>query len=229
MRKIGILQTGIIGGDLAASFGEYPQMFMNMLGTDDFSYTVYSVTENVLPESADECDGWIITGSKHGVYEDHSWITPLENFIRRLVKSGKPTLGICFGHQIMAQALGGKVEKSDKGWGVGIHEYLNLETGETNRLLAFHQDQIVTPPPGTEVTLRSDFCKYAGLRYSNNCISLQPHPEHTIGFTRNLLKLRKGDAIPEPVADVALSSLETQNSHALVINRLKSFFLNSAI
>ncbi len=224
LKKIGILQTGIVGGDLGAQFGEYPQMFMTMLGDNDFTYVSYPVVDNIFPNSVEDCDAWIITGSKHGAYEDHPWIAPLEEFIRELVKTSKPTLGICFGHQIMAQAMGGVVEKSDKGWGVGIHEYLNHETGEKTKLLAFHQDQVVTPPPNTEVTHSSDFCTYAGLRYGTNCISLQPHPEHTSDFTKSLLEIRRGVAIPEPIADAALQSLSSDNSHALYADQLKEFF-----
>jgi GMP synthase-like glutamine amidotransferase len=227
LKKIGILQTGIVGGDLGAQFGEYPQMFMTLLGADDFTYVNYPVVENIFPDSIEDCDAWIITGSKHGAYEDHPWIAPLEDFIRELVKNNKPTLGICFGHQIMAQAMGGVVEKSDKGWGVGIHEYRNIETDETTKLLAFHQDQVITLPPETEVTHSSDFCAFAGLRYAPNCISLQPHPEHTTDFTKNLLEIRRGVAIPEPIADAALQSLSSENSHARYADQLKAFFKNS--
>ena len=224
LKKIGILQTGIVGGELGEQFGEYPQMFMDLLGTEDFTYVTYSVVENVFPTSVEDCDGWIITGSKHGAYEDHPWVKPLEDFIQKLVKSDRPTLGICFGHQIMAQAMGGIVEKSDKGWGVGIHPYRNNETGDISKLLAFHQDQVITQPPNTEITHSSDFCAIAGLRYSDTCISLQPHPEHKTDFTEALLDIRRGVAIPEAIADTAVASLSDVNSHAKYARDLKVFF-----
>lgn len=225
LKKIGILQTGIVGGALGDEFGEYPQMFMDLLGSDDFTYVTYPIVENVFPTSVDECDGWIITGSKHGVYENHPWIKPLEAFIQKLVKSNRPTLGICFGHQIMAQAMGGVVEKSDKGWGVGIHAYCNNDTGKISKLLAFHQDQVITQPSNTDVTHRSDFCEFAGLRYSDTCISLQPHPEHKADFTKTLLDIRRGVVIPEEIADQAIASLTQDHSHADYAKTIKYFFL----
>nr|WP_240969544.1 type 1 glutamine amidotransferase [Sneathiella limimaris] len=195
-----------------------------MLGADSFDYVTYAVVDGEFPESIEDCDGWIITGSKHGAYEDHDWIPPLEAFIRALAKSNRPTVGICFGHQIMAQALGGEVVKSDKGWGVGFHEYENLETGKRAKLLAFHQDQVIKLPNGATVTHRSDFCPFAGIRYSESCQSLQPHPEHGPGFTEALLKERRGKAIEESVADIALEGLQQDNSHAEYASSLKAFF-----
>ena len=224
MKRIGILQTGILGGELSQKFGEYPDMFVDMLGDEDFTYQTYAVVKGEFPKSPEECDGWIITGSKHGAYEDHPWIKPLEGFIRELVASKRPTIGICFGHQIMAQAMGGKVVKSDKGWGVGVHEYENLETGTRDKLLAFHQDQVIAPPPGAVVTHRSDFCEFAGLRYSDTCLTLQPHPEHIVEFTKDLLDERRGSTIPTDVADTAFASLASDNSHAVYAETLRDFF-----
>jgi len=82
-KKIGILQTGRVSGNLKLEFGEYPEMFMNLLGDDRFTYEVYAVVDGVFPNGPEDCDGWIITGSVHGVYEAHDWIKPLEEFIRR--------------------------------------------------------------------------------------------------------------------------------------------------
>ncbi|MEH6476342.1 MAG: type 1 glutamine amidotransferase [Sneathiella sp.] len=226
-KKIGVLQTGRITGNLNQEFGEYPEMFMDLLGRDVFSYEVYPVVDGVIPVSPNDCDGWIITGSVHGVYEEHSWIKPLEGFIRSLVEIGVPTMGICFGHQIMAQAMGGRVEKHPSGWGIGVHEYNDLETGDKARLLAFHQDQVMERPKGSTTTHTSDFCQHAGLRYSDTCFSLQPHPEHTLEFSRALLKARRGKVIPEGVADTALETLDNANTHVEYAERLRSFFLQN--
>ncbi|MFT6557106.1 type 1 glutamine amidotransferase [Sneathiella sp.] len=210
-KTVGILRTGYIGGSLGADHGEYPEMFITMLGENRFDYRTYSVVDGEFPDAPTDCDAWIITGSKHGVYEDHAWIPPLEDFIRQLAASQQPTVGICFGHQIMAQALGGKVEKSTRGWGIGPHEYVNVRSGETVKLLAFHQDQVVELPPGAEITHRSDFCPFAGLQYSETCYSLQPHPEHTPDFVADLISERRRTVLPDDLAEQALSRLLDPN------------------
>lgn len=224
MITIGVLQTGKVGGAMGEEFGEFPDMFKALLGEEDFTYQIYPVVDGTFPSAPSECDAWIVTGSKHGVYEEHAWIPPLENFIRELVKSKVPTMGICFGHQVMAQAMGGTVIKHPSGWGVGVHEYDHHDTDGKVRLLAFHQDQVIKKPESAEVTHSSDFCEFAGLRYHENCFSLQPHPEHTVEFTRALLVERRGAIIDTEVADIALDSLENDNSHPDYAIKLQNFF-----
>ncbi|MBL4906135.1 MAG: type 1 glutamine amidotransferase [Sneathiella sp.] len=225
LNRIGILQTGIVGAPLAEIHGEYPDMFQDMLGQDAFEYVTYPVVEGVFPEAPSECDGWIITGSKHGAYETHDWIPPLEDFIRKLVAARIPTVGICFGHQIMAQALGGTVKKSPKGWGVGLQEYKDLKSGRVIRIRAFHQDQVIKCPPSATVTHTSEFCEFAGLQYSPNCVSLQPHPEHSAAFTSDLIEVRRNVALPDTVADAAQSVNNNPDDHAeysIIIKRILS-------
>ena len=202
--KIGVLQTGYVPETLSEEFGEYPQMFSELLSGNGFVYETYPVVENQFPISTDECDGWIVTGSRHGAYEDHEWIPPLEDFIRAVYAKGVPIVGICFGHQIMAQALGGKVEKFGGLWGVGKQVYAHPD-GSSSTLLAMHQDQVVELPPDASVMATSDFCKYAGLSYKGKAMSLQPHPEFTPEFMDALIRARAGTAIPN---DQALPALE---------------------
>ena len=166
--KIGILEAGLLRDKMAGRFDPYPVMFERLLGLAerDLSFTAYSVVRGEMPPSIDVCDGWLITGSRHGVYDDLDWILPLEEFVRALAVAEIPLIGICFGHQLIAQALGGKVVKSDKGWGVGLHHYrleqgydwMGAIPGEVS-IHAFHQDQVVECPPGAQVICSSDFCR----------------------------------------------------------------------
>ena len=121
--KIGILQTGKSPEQLEPAFGDYGSMFERMLEGRGFEFTIYDILEMNFPASIDDQSGWIITGSRYGSYEDHPWIPPLETLIRDLHAAKAPMIGVCFGHQIIAQALGGKVEKYAGGWSVGRVEY----------------------------------------------------------------------------------------------------------
>ena len=155
--KIGVLEAGLLREKLAGRFDPYPVMFERLIGQSGraFDYDAVSVVRGEKPSSIDQCDGWLITGSRHGVYDNLDWMPPLKEFIRELAVAGKPLIGVCFGHQIIADALGGEVVKSDKGWGVGLHRYRidaprdwMAQVPEDVGIYAFHQDQIVTLPPG---------------------------------------------------------------------------------
>ncbi|MBO0335228.1 type 1 glutamine amidotransferase [Sneathiella sp. CAU 1612] len=208
---VGIIQTGRLGGSLGVKYGEYPDMFKALFADEPFDYVTYAAVDMQLPKHPLECDAWIITGSKHGVYEDFDWIKPLEVFVRKLVASGQPTIGICFGHQLMAQAMGGIVEKFSGGWSIGRTVYTDLLNNRKARLLSFHQDQVTRQPESAEVIMTSDFCPYAGLKYSSNCLSLQPHPEHTLPFVVDLINQRRGIQLDAELADDGLASLAESN------------------
>ncbi len=144
--QIGILQTGHAPDALIAQTGDYPAMFARLLDGHGLTFRTWAVVDGEFPESIHDAEGWLITGSRHGAYEDHPWIPPLEDFIRDGYAARVPLVGICFGHQIIAQALGGKVEKYPGGWSVGPTDY---DFGdETLTLNAWHQDQVVEKPRG---------------------------------------------------------------------------------
>lgn len=201
--KIGILQTGDVPPELEAAHGTYPDMFERLLAGHGFKFQTWRALDGVIPETPSAADGWLITGSRHGVYEDHAWIAPLEAFIRQCYADGVPMVGVCFGHQIIAQALGGQVAKFGGGWGVGAQEY----SGD-QRVLAFHQDQVLTPPAEATTTMSSDFCEHAMLVYGDRALSVQPHPEFTPDFVEDLLEAR-GAILPDGLADQAKGALRT--------------------
>lgn len=196
--KIGILQTGLCPPDLVGEHGEYDQMCATFLDGNGFEFVSYRVVENEFPASVHEADGWLLTGSKHGAYENHSWIPPLEAFLREAHAENVPIVGICFGHQILAQALGGKVEKFSGGWVVGKQSYKFNGSDEETELMAWHQDQVVELPPTARVVASSDTCKYAALAYGNTAFTVQPHPEFGLEFVTALFDARK-DMLPQNV------------------------------
>lgn len=224
--KIGILQTGHAPDTLVDQTGDYDTMYAEMLGGHGFEFAAYAVVDNQFPESADDADGWIITGSRFGAYEDHDWIPPLEELIRQIQANGQPLIGICFGHQIIAQALGGKVEKFQGGWAIGRTEY---DMGdETVVLNAWHQDQITRLPEGARVLGRNAFCEHAILAYGDRIWTMQPHPEYTAGFIEGLIDTRGRGVVPDAQLDTARENLEGPVHNDRIAARMAEFFKNGA-
>jgi len=225
--RIGILETGEVLGELGDKHGSYPPMFRRLLDAadGDLTYKTYSVVRGEFPQHTDEVDGWVITGSRHGVYDALPWMEPLKDFLRDCLSAKVPVVGVCFGHQILAEAMGGKVVKSDLGWGVGTHTYDVITRphwmeglGETFAARAVHQDQVITLPPETTVLARSAFCEYAALAYGDAdapiAITVQPHPEFDAEFVGDVVRSRIGDIIPQDVGEIALDTLSKPDNNA---------------
>lgn len=221
--KLGILETGYPPGNLAQEFGDYPAMFQRLLG-DGFEVQSYDVQKGELPDAGAH-GAYLITGSPAGVYDPYPWIAPLMEFIRSAGQA--KMIGVCFGHQVMAEALGGKVVKSDKGWGAGLHRYTVvqsepwIDTAGTIAVPASHQDQVIVQPPNTEVVAASDFTPFASLAWQDRpAVSFQFHPEFSPAFARALIEKRY-DNIPNP--DVAIESLEAPNDNHVVGGWIRRF------
>ena len=162
--------------------------------------------ENDFPARRSDADAWIVTGSRCGVYDGFPWITKLKSFLRFIHEEQKPLVGICFGHQVIAEALGGKAEKFSGGWSCGLEHYDMPGRQTPAALLAWHQDQVTVPPPGAEIIASTDFCRYAGMRIGDFTMTLQPHPEFTPAFICGLAAARR-ELIGTAVAEAALASL----------------------
>lgn len=220
--KIGILQSGHAPDEVRPIAGDVNAYFERMLGGHGFDFATFDVVDMVFPTGPEVCDGWIITGSKHGAYEDLPFIAPLEDLIRAIYAADLPLVGICFGHQIIAQALGGRVEKFDGGWSVGRTSY--DWNGETVALNAWHQDQVTQKPDAAEVYASSDFCKNAALVYGNKAFTTQPHPEYASDFIEGLITYRGKGIVPDAQLDVAREGLDKPNDNPRVAAQIAQFF-----
>lgn len=219
---IGILVTGHINEALVDQYGEYPGMFTRLLDGHGFTFQPWYVVDMDFPASVNDADGWLVTGSKHGSYEDHPFIKPLESFIQNAYAKSVPLVGICFGHQIMAQALGGKVAKYDKGWAVGAKDYAFGD--KTLKLNAWHQDQVIEKPADASVIASNDFCKFAGFAYGDRAWSVQPHPEIRDDYLTGLLEVRGRGIVPEPELQTATERLGMPLDDKIIADQIAAFF-----
>ena len=230
--KLTILETGLVPEVIRGDFEDYPAMFRHMMsGVGTYTFETVSVIRGeALPDPAG-LDAVMITGSPAGVYDAEPWIDPLMDFIRGAAAADVPQVGICFGHQILAEALGGKVIKSEKGWGVGRHTYDVVAcpafVGETCpptiSAAVSHQDQIVMLPPGAHVIAASDFTPFAGLYYPDApALSFQCHPEFADAYSAALYSARRA-RLGEVLTDGALVSLELEGDHARLARWIAGF------
>ena len=213
--KLGILRTDAVRPELKLEYGEYPDMFIALLRHSDpnLEYAVYDVELGQYPADIDEVDAYLITGSKSSVYEDKPWIVELMEFVRELNRRHKKLLGFCFGHQLVAQALGGKTERSAKGWGVGLHTHRFTtvpswhDQGDVDlNILVSHQDQVVAVPHSARVLAGSEFCENAVCQIGDHILTFQGHPEFVPQYSRELLSIRR-ERIGEAAYAAGVSSL----------------------
>lgn len=226
--KIGILQTGHAPDGLVEKHGDYDTFFVELLAGKDVEFVTYAVVDGCFPENATVADGWLITGSRFGVYEPHSWIAPLEDLVREIYAKRLPMVGICFGHQIIAQALGGRVEKYGEGWSVGAVQYHRHDLGRTQTLLAWHQDQVVELPPEAEVIGSSSFCANAMLRYDDRALTYQPHPEFAPLFFNDLM-LKRGEVLPTNLRCAMATTVDVPLSRTEIADEIAEFFVRPQI
>ena len=224
--KVGLLECDHVSERYRAHTPDYAELFAALLPHAEL--VPYDVVKGVVPDDPSACDGWLATGSRHSVYDDLAWIADTEAFVREVAEAGVPFVGVCFGHQLLAHALGGTVEKASSGWGAGIRriDIVRAEPWmdppqEQVHLHFMHQDQVTKPPPDSVVLASTDHCEVAMFR-RDTMLGMQAHPEFTVTYAEALLTDRS-ERIGGDQVGAALASLATPTDEAVVGGWMTAF------
>ena len=229
--KIGILNSDTVQIDDASDFGQYPEMFSKIFWSIDpnIQFKTYEVQFGDYPRNINECDAYLITGSKASCYDNVQWIHALKEFIKALHKNKKKLIGVCFGHQIIAEALGGSVRKSPSGWHAGVDSIsLNndaLEYGDQGKkynLVFSHQDEVKRLPRNATLIAESASCPIGMFLIENHIFCTQGHIELDKKFARMIYDFRKKQ-IGDSKHQHACETLEMQTDEHEVAKSLLEF------
>lgn len=233
MKKLGLLICDHVKPEYLEEHGTYPEMFIKLL--PEFEHQVYYVCDGKFPTSPDECDCWLVNGSHKSAYEEIDWIIQLKSFIREIFRSGKKFVGVCFGHQILAEALGGKVAKSEKGWKVGVCQAKILQkeswmnpAKESYKILMMCQDQVNILPKESTILAQTKNCPIAMYQVGTNMLGIQGHPEFTKAYDQALMEARI-DRIGEDTVNKGLNSLDLHPDQDLLAKWIERFLRKTSI
>ena len=229
--RVALLLCDRLDDDIVASVGDYTALFPARFAPLGVELTVFDVTAGTLPgdEDLSSFDGWMISGSRRSVYEDEPWIRDLEALTRRLVEDRRPLVGICFGHQMVARALGGTVEAAPVGWGIGGRRFEVvdrapwMDDGEAYTLLMSHQDQVTRLPDGAVLLATAEYCPVGAYRIGDHVFCVQGHPEWVPELSRILMGRRR-DRIGAEQVDAALTTLEEPLDQDRVAGWISDFY-----
>ena len=229
--RIGILQADWVLDEFQGEFGDYPAMFARLLESANLTRATprelvletYVAINNEFPEVCG-CDAYLITGSRHSVYDDAPWIHALVEFVVAALAQQRKIIGICFGHQLLAHYFGGETRAASAGWSVGVQRtqllcdesWMTPSSAEIG-LLSSHKDQVLRMPEGARRFASSDSCPTAGFVMGERVLALQGHPEFSKGYSAALMQMRR-ELLGEATYQRGMASL-SEDTHEDVVGR----------
>ncbi len=235
--RIGVLQPDAVLPEFQAEFGDYPGMVRDVLAAaakpdERLEWAVYDVCQGEYPATPEECDAYVITGSRASVYDDDDWIRALEDYVKTLHAHRSKLVGICFGHQMVARALGGETRGAEAGWGVGIAasdvvgaaEFMQPARSSFN-LIVSHRDQVTALPEGATLRAGSDFCPVSMFTVGSHILALQGHPEFIGGYSAALMNMRR-EILGEATWSNGMASLAMDNDREIVARWILNFLFD---
>ena len=235
--RLGILKADSVLPQFQPAHGDYPDRFFRRLqdnSNEQLQFVTYDVEHGEYPPDLNDCEGYIITGSKKSVYDDEAWIRELESFVVKLHEQQKPLVGICFGHQLVAQALGGKTEPAAVGWGVGVHSAEVVSQQEymqpaivSPKFLVSHKDQVTQLPKNAELLASSEFCPFSMFQIEQHIFCMQGHPEFRPEYSRDLIHMRK-ELIGDAVFQQGIASLDEGLDSDVIAGWILNFLRRAA-
>ncbi|MGI9643776.1 MAG: type 1 glutamine amidotransferase [Ilumatobacteraceae bacterium] len=230
--RLGVLCMDDLPRRAQPVLGDYPALYAHLLRDQPVETVDFAAHRGDLPASVDDCDGWVLGGGRPSVYDELDWICDAEAFVRAAVAAERPVVGICFGHQLVASALGGTVERADVGWGLGALEYNVTRPvpwfgGRRMTLIASHRDQVTELPDGAEVWASAEYCPAAGMTIGERTWTLQGHPEFTAEIALELYTAREG-LLGQATVDDAMATLGRPLSNDAVAAAIRAFVAGDA-
>ena len=210
--KTALLICDQVNDDLRHIQGDYPDMFVDLFPELDFE--IFNVHQGHFPKNANDFEAYIVNGSRLSVYDEVDWIIQLKAFVREIYLAKKKYVGVCFGHQLLAEALGGKVAKATTGWNIGVHYFTMIKQENWMSpyqpnldLLMMCQDQVEMLPPDSMVLAKTPTCPVGMFQVGSHMLGIQAHPEFSKAYDRALMELRT-ERMGTEVVNAGIKSLE---------------------